>query len=63
MIVIKHGSGAIVSSQTTPHSDREELRKSLCQSLTGMVLAGLPRTEILRMVTEELKSLLQGGRA
>lgn len=63
LITIKHGSGATVASRTTPTSDPEELRRTLRQSLTQLVLAGLPRGEILRMVGEELKALRQGAKA
>lgn len=64
LIVIRHGSGATVASRTkTVAANPEDLRKGLRQSLAEMVLAGLPRTQIQRIVTEELKALLAGGKA
>lgn len=57
LITVKHGSGATVSSRTTLANDEVELRKSLRGALAQMVLAGLKRTEILRLVTSELQML------
>ena len=63
LISIRHGSGAVVTSRTSSSSTDEELRKTLRSSLTQFVLAGLPRSEIMNIVTEELRSLLKGGKS
>lgn len=68
LLTIKHGSGAVVTSRRTlaaqqPQlSQAEELRKPLRAALTQMVLAGMRRTEILSVVTDELRGLLKGAK-
>jgi GntR family transcriptional regulator len=63
LITVRHGSGAVVTSRTTRvDTSKAELRKPLRTALTQLVLAGLPRAEILSLVERELKDLLQGGR-
>jgi GntR family transcriptional regulator len=57
LIIVKHGSGAIVSSNTTTTNDEVELRKSLRGALAQMVLAGLNLSQILRLVKAELQTL------
>jgi GntR family transcriptional regulator len=60
LINIRHGAGAVVSSGT-PKQEKsdEELRRPLRAALTQMVLAGLPRTEIMAAVTDELRRMLK----
>jgi GntR family transcriptional regulator len=62
LISIKHGSGAVVSPRTTSINNDEDWRKPLRVSLTQMVLAGLPRAEIINIVNEELRGLLKGSK-
>jgi GntR family transcriptional regulator len=62
LINIRHGSGAIVSSSTAQEKTDDELRKPLRAALTQLVLAGLPRAEIMTVVTDELRALLKGNR-
>ena len=65
LIAVKHGSGAVVTSRQTSKASsvsREDLRKPLRAALTQMVLAGLRRAEILRIVTDELRGLLRGAK-
>ena len=62
LLSIRHGAGAVVSSRTAHDRSEEELRKPLRAALTGMVLAGLPRVEIMNIVQSELRELLKGGR-
>lgn len=62
LIKVKHGSGAVVSSRTTPEYNSESLRQGLSSALTQLVLSGLPRAEIMRMVTEELRTLTKGAK-
>jgi GntR family transcriptional regulator len=64
LIVVKRGLGATVVSRTSAQQgakqSQDELRRPLRTALTELVLAGLPRGEILSMVSDELKSLLKG---
>ena len=62
LIAVRHGSGAVVTSRTTKETARAELRKPLRTALTQLVLAGLPRAEIVSLVERELKDLLKGAR-
>jgi GntR family transcriptional regulator len=62
LINIRHGAGAIVSSSTAQEKTDDELRKPLRAALTQLVLAGLPRAEIMSVVTDELRGLLKGNR-
>src|SRR5438128_6795502 len=50
LIVVKHGSGATVSSRTVGARSDTELRRPLRTALTQLVLAGLPKRKILGMV-------------
>ena len=60
LINVRHGSGAVVTSRKALERTENELRKPLRTALTQLVLAGLPRAEIMSMVTEELRGLLKG---
>ena len=62
LLSIRHGAGAVVSSRTARDKSEEELRKPLRAALTGMVLAGLPRVEIMNLVQSELRALLKGAK-
>ena len=62
LISVRHGAGAVVSSSTAQEKTDDELRKPLRAALTQLVLAGLPRAEIMSVVTEELRGLLKGNR-
>lgn len=62
LIVVKHGSGAVVSSSTSSATsprdkDHERLRRPLRAALTELILSGLPSQTILSIVTAELKGL------
>lgn len=57
LITVRHGSGAVITSRTTATSSQDDWRKALRTALAQMVLAGLPRTEILQQVTAELRAL------
>src|SRR5262245_29816349 len=61
LLTIRHGSGAVVTSRTTATKGEAELRVSLRTALTHLVLAGLPRTQIMNMVADELRTLLKGA--
>jgi GntR family transcriptional regulator len=62
LISVRHGAGAVVSSSTAQEKTAEELRKPVRAALTQLVLAGLPKNEIMAIVTDELRSLLRGGK-
>lgn len=55
LVVVKHGSGAIVASQTSVERSEEELVRPLRAALTDLVLAGLSTDKIARIVMRELK--------
>lgn len=57
LVTIRHGSGAVVSSRKTSARDAGELRKPLQSALTALVLAGVPRAEIVNLVRQELRAL------
>jgi GntR family transcriptional regulator len=61
LITVRHGSGAVVSSRTTSEPDEDEMRKPLRTVLTQLVLSGLPKSRILRIVTDELRLLMKGA--
>ena len=67
LIIVKRGLGATVVSRSTAqqgakHSE-DELRRPLRTALTDLVLAGMPRAQILSMVSDELRSLLKGAKS
>ena len=62
LLAVKHGSGAVVSSRTVSEPNKAELRRPLRTALTQLVLAGLPSTEIVSMVMDELRGLMKGAK-
>lgn len=68
LITVRHGARALVASRTTStargtkESESRELRRSLRTVLTKLVLAGLPRSQIMSQVSEELRELTKGSR-
>lgn len=62
LLTIRHGAGATIASRTARDRNEDELRKPLRTALTGLVLAGLRRTEILALVGDELRTLLKGAK-
>jgi GntR family transcriptional regulator len=55
LIAVKHGSGAVVASQTSAERSEDELVRPLRAALTDLILAGLPTEKIARIVMRELK--------
>jgi GntR family transcriptional regulator len=55
LVRVKHGAGAFVASRQMPQQTEAELRKALRASLTHLALSGLPRSEIVAIVNEELQ--------
>lgn len=60
LITVRHGSGAVVSSRITSKQSEQELRKPLRSALTQLLLSGMPRSSIMRMVGDELRFLTKG---
>jgi GntR family transcriptional regulator len=61
LVRVRHGAGAVVTSRRVSQQDDAELRKALRSSLAHLTLAGLPRTEILTIVNEELQQLFRSS--
>ncbi len=61
LVRVRHGAGAFVAARQLSQQSEAELRKPLRASLTHLALAGLPRSEILAIVNEELRQFF-GGR-
>jgi len=57
LIVIRHGSGCVVTSRVTTERSQDELLRPLRTALTELVLAGLPTKRILIMVARELRTV------
>ena len=55
LVRVRHGAGAFVAARQASQQSEAELRKALRASLTHLALAGLPRSEILAIVNEELR--------
>ncbi len=62
LLKVRHGAGAVVSSRRLAQQSDADLRKALRASLAHLVLAGLPRTEIVEIVNEELRDLFRRER-
>lgn len=62
LINVRHGSGAVVASSRAIEREDEELRRPLRTALTQLVLAGMARSEIMGVVSEELRALLKGSK-
>jgi GntR family transcriptional regulator len=59
LVKVRHGSGAVVMSRRVNQRSDSELRKAVRTSLTHLVLAGLPRSEIVEIVNEEIRALFR----
>ncbi len=62
LIRVRHGSGAVVISQTLVTNQEDRLRAPLRTALTQLVLAGLKKPEIKALINEELDDLLKETR-
>jgi len=62
LIRVRHGSGAVVISQTLGSNQDDRLRSQLRTALTQLVLAGLKQPEIKALINEELDDLLKEAR-
>jgi GntR family transcriptional regulator len=63
LLHVRHGSGAVVKSRTVSGRNEGELRTPLRTALTQLVLTGMPRAQIMRLVSDELAGLLKGVKA
>lgn len=55
LIVIKHGSGAVVASRTATERTEDELLRPLRTALTELILSGLSPGKIHSLVMRELR--------
>jgi GntR family transcriptional regulator len=62
LLKVRHGSGAVVTARRVSQQNDAELRKALRAGLAHLVLAGLPRAEIVEMVNEEIRQLFKRDR-
>ena len=64
LLNVRHGAGATVAARDADRErpSEDELRKPLRGALTGLVLAGLRRAEIMALVGDELRALLKGAK-
>jgi GntR family transcriptional regulator len=64
LLHVRHGAGATVAARDAARErpSEDELRRPVRAALTGLVLAGLRRTEIMALVGEELRALLKGAK-
>lgn len=62
LIRVRHGSGAVVISQTLAGNQEDRLRSQLRTALTQLILAGLKTPEIKTLINEELDELLLESR-
>ena len=62
LIRVRHGSGAVVISQTLKSKPDDRLRAQLRTALTQLILAGLKQPEIKTLIDEELDELLKESR-
>jgi GntR family transcriptional regulator len=61
LVIVRHGSGAVVASRRLRAQDKEEARKPLRTALTQLVLNGLKDRDIVAAVREELELIRQKG--
>ena len=62
LISVRHGSGAVVAPRKALERTEDELRRPLRSALTQLILAGLPRAEIMSIVADELRGLFKGAK-
>jgi GntR family transcriptional regulator len=62
LVTIRHGTGVTVASTRANDKSDADLRKPLRAALTGLILSGLARRQIMSIVGSELRDLLKGVR-
>lgn len=59
LLTIKHGAGAIITSNTSSEKSDEELRKPLRSALAHLFLSGLNWAEVMNLVIDEMRGILK----
>ena len=59
LLTIKHGAGAVVSSNRMVDKTEENLRKPLRSALAHLFLAGLSWAEVMNLVIDEMRGILR----
>src|SRR5947199_4716539 len=62
LLKVRHGAGAVVSSRRIAQQTDAELRRKLRAGLTQLALAGLPKSEVVEIVNEEIRELYKLNR-
>ncbi len=62
LIRVRHGSGAVVISQTVREKPEDRMRAQLRTALTQLILAGLKPPEIKAIINTELDELLRDSK-
>lgn len=62
LIRVRHGSGAVVVSQTVREKPEDRMRAQLRTALTQLILAGLKPPEIKAIINTELDELLRDSK-
>lgn len=62
LVTIRHGTGVTVASTRANDKSEAFLRRPLRAALTGLILSGLARQQIMSIVGTELRDLLKGVR-
>ncbi len=59
LLTIKHGAGAIITSDISGKKSDEELRKPLRSALALLFLSGLNWAEVMNLVIDEMRGILK----
>jgi GntR family transcriptional regulator len=59
LLTIKHGAGAIITSDISDKKSDEELRKPLRSALAQLFLSGLNWAEVMNLVVDEMRGILK----
>ena len=62
LLKVRHGAGAFVMSRRSAQQTDAELRRKLRAGLTQLALAGLPKSEVVEIVNEEIRQLYKLNR-
>ena len=62
LVEVRHGARTIISADQLGSESRAEARNQLRSALTNLVLSGLDKSSVIRIVDEEISSIEGGGR-